>query len=291
MRRGRRPGLTPGNWRTGTPAAGLNSATTALRGELPTAQEFTDGAVLILGFNAGAKLSGAAGARAGALRDKLIDISERTGLRPEAVAKAAKKDSSVVEYLENARKEMPEALIGEIEKAVIYNDSRSLKVTFPKMDVEPSLTERPQLRKYIENIQGENLLELKNHKPEEYMARLKDMVREVFPDGGQLRFRKNDGGTLDYEHFLTDELRSMYIHTLPRTLRNYDISVEFTTQEGISKAYIIKKYVNPSIQKDIWDILVFHDLELTTKIARRSEKGSRYVESIILQEAGKGPKK
>ena len=46
-----------------------------------------DGAVLILGFNAGARLSGAARVRAGALRDKLIDINERTGLRPEAVAK------------------------------------------------------------------------------------------------------------------------------------------------------------------------------------------------------------
>ena len=208
------------------------------------------------------------------------------------MAEAAKKDPSVVEYLENARKEMPDALIGEIEKAVIYNDSRSLKVSFPKMDVEPSLTDRPQLRKYIKSMQGENWLELKNHKPEEYMARLKEVVREVFPDGGQLRFRKNDGGTLDYEHFLTDSTREEFILTLPRTLKNHDIAVEFMTEDGIAKSYLIKKYLfegldkktNAMIEKDLWDVLVFHDLELITKIPRKTEKGSRYVESIILQE-------
>ena len=109
-RRGRRPGLTPGNWRAIPPAAGLNAATIALRGELPTAQEFTDGAVLILGFNAGAKLSGVTGARAGALRDKLIDINERIGLRPETVAKAASERPHIKEALLSEKELSPEIL-------------------------------------------------------------------------------------------------------------------------------------------------------------------------------------
>lgn len=83
----------------------------------------------------------------------------------------------------------------------------------------------------------------------------------------------------------------MYIHTLPRTLKNHDISVEFTAEEGTNKAYLIKKYFNLTVQKDVWDILVFHNLELKTKIARRSQKGMRYVESIITQEADKLPSK
>ena len=96
--------------RAGSPAAGLNSATIALRGELPTAQEFMDGAVLILGFNAGAKLSGPAGARVRAVRDKLIDINERTGLRPETVAEAASERPHIKEALLSGKELSPEIL-------------------------------------------------------------------------------------------------------------------------------------------------------------------------------------
>ena len=105
-------------------------------------------------------------------------------------------------------------------------------------------------------------------------------MRKVFPKGGELQFR-NENGKLDYEHLLTDEARSMFVHTLPKTLKDHDIKVEFTTKEGMEKAYMIKKYFEPNIQKDIWDVMVFHDVELKTKIARKATKGRGYVESII----------
>ena len=62
---------------------------------------------------------------------------------------------------------------------------------------------------------------------------------------GELRFRRGeDGRALDYEHFVDrDIVRNDYLGTLPSTLRNQDIRVEFTTAEGEAKAYLIRKYL------------------------------------------------
>ena len=101
---------------------------------------------------------------------------------------------------------------------------------------------------------------------------------------GELRFRRGeDGRTLDYEHFVDrDIVRNDYLGTLPSTLRNRDIHVEFTTAEGEAKAYLIRKYLDADTQKDIWDMLVVRDGELKTKIARSGRKGAGYIEAQIL---------
>ena len=69
-----------------------------------------------------------------------------------------------------------------------------------------------------------------------------------------------------------DIVRNDYLGTLPSTLRNRDIHVEFTTAEGEAKAYLIRKYLDADIQRDIWDMLVVRDGELKTKIARFTPK-------------------
>lgn len=79
-----------------------------------------------------------------------------------------------------------------------------------------------------------------------------------------------------------DIVRNDYLGTLPSTLRNRDIHVEFTTAEGEAKAYLIRKYLDADTQKDIWDMLVVRDGELKTKIARSGRKGAGYIEAQIL---------
>ena len=83
-----------------------------------------------------------------------------------------------------------------------------------------------------------------------------------------------------------DIVRNDYLGTLPSTLRNRDIHVEFTTAEGEAKAYLIRKYLDADTQKDIWDMLVVRDGELKTKIARREKRGQNYVETQIMKGAG-----
>ncbi len=123
---------------------------------------------------------------------------------------------------------------------------------------------------------------------------LKSIVRKVFPDGGELKYRTEPKLPLElqgerYEHLLKDSLRERYIHSLPKTLKDQDITVEFATPDGAQKAYWIKKYFDPEIQKDIWDILVVLDGELKTKIARKDNSGLRYIESQILQAGSEAP--
>ena len=70
---------------------------------------------------------------------------------------------------------------------------------------------------------------------------------------------------------------------MPQTLKDEDVRVEFTTQDGEAKAYLIKKYLDQDTQKDVWDMLVIRKGELRTKIAREGDrKGRGYAESKII---------
>lgn len=167
-------------------------------------------------------------------------------------------------------------------KKSIYSDDRSVRMDFEDTGVEPSLTDREQLRAYLESLHPADVKRLKLEDENAYLAMLKSIVRKFFPEKGTLRFRK-EGEALDYAHFVgRDVQRDSYVHTLLPTLKNDDITVEFATAEGKAKAYLIKKYFDAELQKDIWDMLVLHDGELTTKIARKGRKGGGYVESQIM---------
>ena len=166
-------------------------------------------------------------------------------------------------------------------KRSIYSDDRSVKMTFEETAIEPSLEDRSQLRKYLESLQPAAIKALRFQDPDEYTRVLRDIVATMFPEGGALRFRK-EGEIYDYDHFLKDPTRRDYVTTLPSTLKDEDIRVEFTTAEGEAKAYLIKKYFDPEVQKDVWDLLVIWDGELRTKFARVGErKGRNYIEAQI----------
>lgn len=177
------------------------------------------------------------------------------------------------------------ALYQAAAKRVIYNDARTLKVAFEDTGVEPSLNDRGQLRKYLESINPAEIRKLKVESSDEYLNVLKSIVQETFPEGADLRFRTEDGRALNYEHFLKDAARREYVHSLPETLRSEDVRVEFTGRDA-QKAYYIKKYFDPDIQKDIWDMVVLHGDEVRTKFARAGRKGAGYIESVM-DRAGK----
>ena len=257
--------------------AGLTTAAAAVRGEFPSLEEFQHNAALIVGMRGMGK-AGQAGKEA--LTQRLESFWAATGVKPDAVSQAAKNDPAVAQYLHNPKQPMPETLANEVQRAVIYNDSRSVKMTFRETGVDPSITVRPELREYVNSLNGEEMAAMKAKDPAQYLATLRGITRKLFPKGGSLKYR-TENGRFDYEHLLTDETRSMFIHTLPRTLKDYDIKVEFETKDDVAKAYLIKKYFEPTIQKDIWDVLVFQNAELKTKMARKTMKGRGYVESII----------
>lgn len=140
--------------------------------------------------------------------------------------------------------------------------------------------DREEIRKYLEGLKPQEIKALKDKKPAEYRAVLKSIVRKLFPKGADIQFRKDR--VIDYDHFLTDRTRQNYIHVLPSTLRREDLRVEFKNGD-VDKELLIKKYFDPEIQKDIWDIVVIHNDQIRTKVAATKRKGSGYVEGQIMR--------
>jgi hypothetical protein len=194
---------------------------------------------------------------------------------------AAAEDQTVRQDILAMNRDVPEKFIRAIEKEIIYNDSRSVKVEAVQTGVDFSLADRGQLRKYLHSLVPEEMKALKFSNPDQYLAVLKDMVSELFPEGAKLRFR-TENGVYGYEHLLKDVTRREYIITLPKTLKDADVTVEFTTLDGAQKAYLIRKYFDPDIQKDIWDMLVIRSGELQTKFVTRGRKGESSIEGKIL---------
>lgn len=142
------------------------------------------------------------------------------------------------------------------------------------------LDNRLKLREALKDITPQQIKALKNKSPEEYQAILKSISRKLFPNGANIQLRK-EGEKIDYQHFLTD-MRGKFIHTLPNTLKNKDIKANI--KEGdIDKIYLIKKYFDTDIQKDLWDIIVMHGNEIKTKIPRIGRKGQDYIESRLFK--------
>lgn len=127
---------------------------------------------------------------------------------------------------------------------------------------------------------------MKLSNPEAYISFLKSVVRHVFPKSGVLRYEPEPGKRIEnYEHLLKDRRRSEYVHSLPRTLKNHDVSVKFITPAGEAKAYLIKKYFDAEIQKDIWDLLVIREATVKTKFVNKENPGNspRYIENQIIK--------
>jgi hypothetical protein len=255
--------------------ATMPTVAATLEGRVPHPQEFVDAAMFV------GLMRGVNGIRhIRTIVPKLRDIYVKTGKIPQEVARAAEADQTVLQDILATNKDIPDAFIRDIERETIYNDSRSVKVEAVKTGESFSLEDRPQLRAYLESLNPEEIKALKYADPDQYLAVLKDMVSELFPEGADLRFR-TENGVYDYEHLLKDTTRQDYIVTLPKTLKDSDIRVEFTTLDGAEKAYLIKKFFDPDIQKDIWDLIVIQDGMLITKIARKDRKGIDTVDSTI----------
>lgn len=142
-----------------------------------------------------------------------------------------------------------------------------------------SFKDREEIRKYLEGLKPEEIKALKKRSPAEYRAILKSIVRKIFPQGADIQFRR-EGRIIDYDHLLSDRRRQEYIHTLPATIKREDIKIEFRNGD-VDKEVLIKKYFDPEIQKDIWDVVVLHNKEIRTKIARSGRKGEGYVEGLV----------
>ncbi|MFZ5427899.1 MAG: hypothetical protein ACOZEN_13070 [Thermodesulfobacteriota bacterium] len=165
----------------------------------------------------------------------------------------------------------------------LYNDDRTLKVTIYKNEAESNsglLKDRAALKEFLSGIKPEEVTALKLKSPEEYYSTLQSIVEKFFPEGAGIKFRSEKGGEDPIKHLLKERDRREYIHTLPRTLKDADIKVEFR-KDSAEKALLLKKFFNAETQKDLWDVIVVWDRELQTKWQAIKRPDSRAARTIL----------
>ena len=153
---------------------------------------------------------------------------------------------------------------------------------FPVFEDTKRFNSRDEIRKFLEGIRPQEVKALKLGSHEEYTEFLKVLVEKLFPEDSVLAFRIDlTTGELDFDHFTKDADRSEYLHTLQETISDSHITVQ-TIENTIEKTYFIKKYFDSDIQKDIWDMVVFHRNVLVTKFSRKgNNRGRSSVEKLM----------
>lgn len=146
--------------------------------------------------------------------------------------------------------------------------------------IEELLSDRSVLRNYLRALRSQEVKKLKLDDPQKYREYLANIVGDLFFQGMRLEIRKGPDGQPDYEHFVKDRLREDYIHTLKTTIQDGDIYISFE-KDGAQKAYCIKKYCDPEVRRDIWDMVVIYNNKIQTKFSRKGMKGQGYAENII----------
>jgi len=204
-----------------------------------------------------------------------LDPIEAKNIHKEEVQHALSKGKPVsAEVL----KDYPDILTQIKEELIAYIRNYP---DFVFEDSKKSENTRKETRKFLEGISPEKVKALKLGSHNEYLEVLKILVEKMFPEGAEYTFRKTaDGSETDYDHFLKDKTRKDCIHTIGNTLENKDIAIELK-EDDKEKQFFIKKYFDGDIQRDIWDIVVVHDKEIRTKIARKDNRGRNTVENII----------
>lgn len=125
---------------------------------------------------------------------------------------------------------------------------------------------------FLKNLKSKEVKELKLQNPDEYLA----LLEEIAQREKKTPFRR-ENGTL--EHFVKNSPRKNYIHTSSDTINNPDI-VGSGNNLGFSREYLVKKYKNDELGKDLFDIIVKNDKnEVITKYPHllKTDKDYGYV--------------
>lgn len=108
-------GVTPALQATGRLTSEVATMTTmgrALEGEMPSAQDFMDGALLVGALHGVTKVSEPAGAK---LSKKMRDIYAKTGMKPSEIIQEAQADPAFLEELAAKNVDIPERLKSAVE--------------------------------------------------------------------------------------------------------------------------------------------------------------------------------
>ena len=228
-------------------------------------------------FNRGAALKRLAGAGVGADQAETF-LAHLDGL---AAAQGVDMDTWVKRHIADIEVGGEDGPGIRFAKKVLYDDTGKVKLEYEDTGTEFNIKDRESLRAYFDSLKPEKIMRLKFDDPNKYMDVLKDIAGNLFPEGVAIK-RMTKNGEIDFEHFLPERPRQEYIHTFPTTLSNQDIKLTLSKSDG-EKVYLLKKFFNEEIQKDVWDMVILFNGGVHTKIPNVGKKGKRRWASTIEQ--------
>ncbi|GAB7024697.1 hypothetical protein [Salidesulfovibrio brasiliensis] len=214
---------------------------------------------------------------AGALLGPLERMAEDSGMELDAwmrrhisdITVGGKADEGAIRF----QVDSPEARYVRFAKKVIYDNDRRLKVEFEDTGTDLSLESREAMKAYFDTLKPQKIKALKYSDPDKYLFALHEIAEHLFPDGISFRMTQ-DGKDVDASHFLKQEKRRLYVHSLSDTLDNPDVKFIFQ-KEGTTRDILLKRYFDKELKKDVWDTVVTFGSVVQSKFPTRGGKGKR----------------
>ena len=160
---------------------------------------------------------------------------------------------------------------------------------FPTLDTSALKPNSRQARKTAEFAEGlsdaskvENLPIVTPHKGGNDIAVAKSIRCNMANNDSNFKWRTDENGNYDYEHFVKDPARAGYLKTLPSTYKKPD-TVILGTHNNEPRDYLLKQYYNPQREQKVYDIGIKHNNALINKLVREGRKGAREFEKIMRQ--------
>lgn len=211
-------------------------------------------------------------------------------------------DDSGIQLLQTARQQTPEARniitknIEEINDAAPNKTRQLVDDTFGGRDRLATLDEleaqakreSAPLWEMLNNkrdlalLGKEQLPQTTRYKGGEDIAVAKSIRRNMSKNDPNFKWRTDNNGNYDYQHFTSDSMRSEYLRTLPETYKNPD-SVVAGSHKNEPREYLLKKYFNPENGKNVYDMNIKRNGVLINKLPREGRNGVHEFNKILRQ--------
>lgn len=131
-------------------------------------------------------------------------------------------------------------------------------------------------------LEKEQLPQVTRYKGGDDIAIAKSIRRNMSKNNPDFKWRTDNNGNYDYQHFTSDSMRSEYLRTLPETYKNPDTVVS-GSHKNEPREYLLKKYFNPENGENVYDMNIKRNGVLINKLPREGRRGNHEFNKVLRQ--------
>ena len=156
-----------------------------------------------------------------------------------------------------------------------------------QLDIPQAVANRQQAYdNYITQNAGKEVVDyapITTRYPGDNVAVAKSIRRNMSRNDPNFKFRIDENGNYDYDHFVSDSQRAAYLQTFNSTYKNPQYEIMAPNKEGYIMDYLLSQYYNPNIKKNVYDKIVKDPVNgvTVTKFAREGNNGLKEFEKVF----------